>query len=109
MVKQLEIIYIEDLSSYILELIKSNSWNDIYNIGSGQGYSINEIISNIEKITNKNIKVIYKEKRSVDISKNILNVEKINKVVKNNKIHSLDEGLRKTWNFLKREHSIGLE
>lgn len=102
-------IYIEDLSSYILELIKSNSWNDIYNIGSGQGYSINEIISNIEKITNKNIKVIYKEKRSVDISKNILNVEKINKVVKNNKIHSLDDGLRKTWGFLKREYSIGLE
>ncbi len=102
-------IYIEDLTNHILELIQSDSWNDIYNIGSGEGYSINEIISKIEKTTKKNIKIIYKEKRNVDIDKNILNVEKINKVVKNNKIHSLDDGLRKTWNFIKREYSIGFE
>lgn len=97
-------IYIEDLANYVLELIQNNSWNNIYNIGSGEGYSINEIITSIEKVTNKKIKSIYKEKRNVDIDKNILNVEKINKVIKNNKLHSLDEGLKKTWNFLKREY-----
>ncbi|MBN1469631.1 MAG: NAD-dependent epimerase/dehydratase family protein [Fusobacteriaceae bacterium] len=102
-------IFIEDLTNYVLKLIQNNCWNDIYNIGSGEGYSVNEIIEKIEKITDKKIEVIYKEKRNVDIDKNILDVEKINKIKISNRLHTIGEGLEKTWSFLKKEQGIGVK
>lgn len=97
-------IYIEDMCRAVVNIIKSNKWNEIYNIGSGKGFTINEVINNIEEITNKKINKIYKEKRNVDIIENILDIEKIRSIIKFDDILSLKEGLAKTWEILKEEY-----
>jgi len=38
----------------------------IYNIGSGKGFSVLEVVRELERVLNKNIEIIYKNRRSGD-------------------------------------------
>lgn len=60
-----------------LELERS----DILNISSGKGHSLNEIIELVEKITNKKLDVIYKDKRDFDIPEMVLNNRKAEQIL----------------------------
>jgi UDP-glucose 4-epimerase len=44
----------------------------IFNVGSGKGYSINEIVKKIGTITDTNPQIVYKANRSCDVQTNIL-------------------------------------
>ena len=44
----------------------------IFNVGSGRGYSINEIVEKIGIITDKNPQIVYKNNRCCDVQTNIL-------------------------------------
>jgi len=96
-------IYITDLCEILSKLIQSDKWNEIYNIGSGKGYSVNNIIRIIEKITGRSFNVIYKDKRSVDIPTNILNIQKIcNDIdICNFEFTEIEEGISRLWEFVK--------
>jgi len=48
----------------------------LFNIGSGSGHSLNEIISTIEDVTHCRAIVNYADSRSFDIPINILNISK---------------------------------
>lgn len=71
-------IYIDDLAYYVSELVFSNISNQIINIGTGKGYSINEIIKIIESIANIEAKKEFLESRNFDVNKIILDVSKLN-------------------------------
>ena len=44
----------------------------IFNVGSGRGYSINEVVKKIGTITDKSPRIVYKTNRSCDVQTNIL-------------------------------------
>ena len=52
-----DFIYIQDVISAIYAVIKRTSGFDVYNIGTGKSSSVNEVITNLTKITKKNIKI----------------------------------------------------
>ena len=52
-----DFIYIQDVISAINTLIKQTEGFNVYNIGTGESHSINEVIENLAKITKKNIKI----------------------------------------------------
>jgi UDP-glucose 4-epimerase len=93
-------IFIEDLVKYTFELIHKEIENEIINIGSGIGYSINEILKYIENIVNKNMIVNYETSRSVDISSVILDITKLQSFVKNDTTQ-LEEGIKRFYNDVK--------
>lgn len=95
-------IPVEKLCQCIIRLSNLNEKNETYNIGSGIGYSINEIIEMIENTLHVKLEKKYKKARKVDSSKIILNIDKM----KNNiEIESID--MRKSiinyYNFLLEE------
>lgn len=60
-------------------LLKKNSKNKIYNLGSGKGYSVKEIIKTVEKVTGKKVKTKIEKEREGDPPILIADYEKIKK------------------------------
>jgi len=65
-------IHIDDLINSFFRIIEYNGLINIFNIGSGIGTSLNQIIKIIGNVLNKNINIKYCESRLIDTSINIL-------------------------------------
>ncbi len=92
-------IYIEDLVSAIFGLINCGINNEIINVGSGVGTTINEILQLLKVISKRNFNVDYVEFRSVDVPSVILNIDKIKNMIAFNPI-TLSEGISLYYNTI---------
>ena len=61
-----------DVAEAMIRAALYNGQERIFNIGSGVGRSLNEIITALEKIIGKRAKVTYIDDRSTDVAKNVL-------------------------------------
>lgn len=92
-------IYIDDAVNAILNIIRSESKYKTYNVGSGIGISIKELIDNISNILKITPKVIYKDFRDVDVPVNFLDTTRYKNEF-GELIHTnLQEGIRRTADF----------
>ncbi len=99
-------IFIDDFIEMMLQLVESDS-QGIYNIGSGHGSSLNEIIAVINKITNKVNKVIYSESKNYDVNNFVLDISKLkSKLDKDIKLTSLEDGIKSTWDWIQKTSTI---
>ncbi|WP_075444599.1 4,6-dehydratase LegB [Campylobacter coli] len=55
--------FVLDTCEGFISLLKLNHFGEIYNIGSGTEYSMQEVLDLIQKILNQNVKIIQDEKR----------------------------------------------
>lgn len=74
-------IYIDDLSYALTELIRIGAKNEVINIGSGKGYSVNEIIQKLRDLVNEDIKVEYTPGRVVDVPSLVLDNSKLKSII----------------------------
>lgn len=79
-------IPIEYLCRCMISLSRMNAWNETFNIGSGNGVSVNELLKTIEEALDINLKVRYKDARRVDSDKVVLNIEKLRSYIEVEKI-----------------------
>jgi len=93
-----DFIYVKDLVRIIVDLIEKKIQNEVVNIGSGRGYSINEIL-NIIKHEIGDFPLVYKETREVDVRSSILNINKLRTFLNINLV-SIEEGIKKTYEWL---------
>ena len=71
-------IYIDDLSQAVADVLFDDSIeNETLNIGSGIGYSINQIIEILRGIVKEEVKVEHIAARHVDVSSVVLNTSKL--------------------------------
>jgi len=92
-------IPIEYLVQCISKLSNLKSKNETYNIGSGLGFSINEIIEMIEKTLQVKLKINYKSARNVDTDKLILNIDKMKNAIDIEEI-DFNNSILNFYNFL---------
>lgn len=93
-------IYIEDLTDAIYRaLLLESRKNYIFNIGSGTGKSILEILSMVEKITNRKIKKEFLDSRKIDIDYNVLDITKAINILNWKPGTILEDGIKKTWDW----------
>ncbi|WP_404786060.1 NAD-dependent epimerase/dehydratase family protein [Altericista sp. CCNU0014] len=69
-----DFIYIDDVIESFLAALEHPHKFDIYNIGSGVGTSILEVIKEIEIVLSVQARVKFKEPRSLDVPANILDI-----------------------------------
>ena len=93
-------IYIDDLANMMYELINKDVENEIVNIGSGIGYSINDILLHLKNIAGDKLIVKYETSRSVDVTSVILNITKLESLIKINNT-PLEEGISMFYNDVK--------
>lgn len=89
-------IYIDDVSEALHLMGASQVTESVFNVGSGQGYTLNQIISIIEKLTGIQVEVKYTGSRFVDIPASILDISREKKILGKTSKISLESGLKKT-------------
>lgn len=75
-------IYIDDLGKAVTDILLNESIeNETINVGSGIGYSVNEIIKNLQSVVDEDVKVEKVAARQVDVSSVVLDIEKLKKFI----------------------------
>lgn len=93
-------IYIDDVIRAMANIVEKDSKYKIFNLGSGYGTSIQQLIKVIGSTLGVDLKIKYLSERKVDVPVNYLDISRYeNTFGKLNPI-SLEEGIRKTASFL---------
>ena len=90
------------VNAYVLIMEKGQK-NEVYNIGSGQGYSIGEILNKLIalSLTEIKVKVDQDKLRTVDLPYLVCNNEKVKNLAWQTK-HSIDETLERVLNYWRK-------
>jgi UDP-glucose 4-epimerase len=97
-------LYIDDLVNAVELIINLGRVGEIYNIGSGVGVSLNEILiylNDIVREDNRYVQVEYKAPRRFDLECNILDSKKINLLTDWRPRVDLIQGIANTWKWIK--------
>ncbi|OQA91335.1 MAG: UDP-glucose 4-epimerase [Bacteroidetes bacterium ADurb.Bin234] len=93
-------VYITDLIDGIYKAAFSNTKHRVFNIGSGAGHSINDVLKLLTQIIEKKILVNYKPQEAFDVSKIYLDITRARRELGWEPQISLDAGLSRTWEFI---------
>jgi UDP-glucose 4-epimerase len=92
--------YIIDGVKAIHKAIIDSSKNNVYNISSGKGVSINQLLDKFRKVLNIDFKVKYTPARNFDISKNILDNRLALKYLGWKPETGFNTALKNTWRYI---------
>jgi len=95
-------IYVNDIAEANLKAMKDDN-NQIYNVGTSKGTSVNELFAILSEITSYKKDAIYEPPRPGDLEKSILNCEKAKTNLNWNSTVDLKDGLKKTVEFFENE------
>jgi len=98
-------IYIKDLINLSYELSISKE-NGIFNLGSGIGTSINQIIDQIKKTTNSIPLISNIDKQIYDVDHFVLDISKTSDILGEYPLTSLADGVSKTWEWLNSNQKL---
>jgi len=91
-------LYVSDIiQANILAATQPAAVGQIFNIATGQGSSLNQLISIINELNGKKTEVIYADFRVGEVKHSRANIEKAKKVLGYSPKVDLKEGLRLTW------------
>jgi UDP-glucose 4-epimerase len=96
-------IYVKDAVRCIQKILRYQGPERTFNVSSNKGYSVNEVIEEIGKVTRKKIKVTYSENRKFDVRDNVLSNVLAQKELGWEPTFSLNEGMSRVYNWLKME------
>lgn len=88
-------IYIDDAIDGILNIAEKEGHYKLYNLGSGKGCSISQLICTISQVLQKTPQVCYRESRNVDVPVNVLDISRYEADFGPMKPVSLSEGIEK--------------
>lgn len=94
-------VYIDDVISAIVSTIGYQGSEHIFNIGAGQGKSLNEILETIEKTIGLSVERRYKDPRPFDVPKSILSIARAKQELGWSPSISFDEGLLRTSRWIR--------
>lgn len=95
-------IFIDDLIAGIYKAASVNALSRVFNLGSGIGHSLNEIIEVIRKVTGREVKVAYQAKRSCDVPGIYLDICRAKQELSWVPSISLETGIEKTWRLVEK-------
>jgi UDP-glucose 4-epimerase len=97
--------FISDLVSAFVRVSESDTKSKIYNIAGGQAHTLDEILSLIREVTNKNPRVKFTPNRMLDVPINCLDISLARDELDWQPEISLKEGIERTWRWLKTSKS----
>lgn len=101
-----DFIYIDDAIRAIMKIVNGEDKHRTFNLGCGYGTSIKQVLETIEKALGIKLNVSYLEGRKVDVPVNYLDISRYEKYYGALNPISLEDGIRKTADFMKKEYGI---
>lgn len=97
-------IYIDDAVRAVINIANGNVKERVFNVGSGKGISIHQLLKIIEDVLKTTLHRRYLQGRIVDVQVNFLDISKyestFGKIIK----VSLKDGIQRTANFIQKEY-----
>ena len=91
-----DFIYIDDVVDALELASRDRSEFRVFNIGRGEGHSLREIVSRIQKLLGQELKLVWKDARAIDLPVSIVSNRRAAEVLGWLPKTALDEGLEKT-------------
>ena len=110
-----DFIYIDDLAEALTLAGLLEGLPPVINIGAGKGYSLREVLDEIERQIDSRVDTVTSDSRIIDIPASVLDVSLASEVMNFVPAVSLSEGIRKTlrshdgfWHCMdtKRDHEL---
>jgi UDP-glucose 4-epimerase len=84
-------IWVEDLAEAVaVLLVKDEAWGRIFNIGSGKGHSVQDLLAMIGALTGKNVEIRYSKSRNVDVPRLVLDITRLRTIINFDPLDLLD-------------------
>ncbi|MCD8398195.1 MAG: NAD-dependent epimerase/dehydratase family protein [Lachnospiraceae bacterium] len=99
-------IYISDAVNAIIKIANNKTLYRTFNLGSGYGTSINELLSIIQCTLGVELMINYLPERNVDVHINFLDISRYENTFGKLNPVGLDEGIMRTAKFMKTEYCI---
>ena len=104
-------IHVVDLSNARVSALnfaekKMKNKYEIFNVGTGHGFSVLDVIKNFEKISGEKLNFSFGKRRNGDVTCAYANCDKSKKELGWKCVHSLDDALQSAWNWEKKIRKI---
>lgn len=94
-------LFIDDLIDGICRAAFTPSQDRMFNLGSGKGLSLNEIVTAIRTVTGRDVSVTYKPGRPFDVPAIYLDISRASSQLGWQPMTSLESGIKQTWDFIR--------
>lgn len=94
-------IYIKDAVRAFRAVLESDPQGSVYNVGSGEGTTLNALIERIERVTGRPVRVERRPGRPLDVPVNVLDTGRLRAATGWRPEWGLDAGLERTWEWLR--------
>ena len=96
-------IHIDDVNEALLRVAAEDTLFSLYNVGSGVGHSLMEIVNQIASVCGKAPIIRFMPPRDFDVPENVLDIGKIRRALGWEPRISLEEGIGRTFRALKED------
>lgn len=96
-----DFIYVEDLAEAICRTVICDTASSVFNIGSGEGQSLNQLLGVIRNVVGHEFAVKYSEHRKYDVPQIYLDINKATAELDWKPKTTLEQGIVNTWNFIR--------
>ncbi len=94
-------IYVKDAVDATLAIFKEKTNEKVFNVGSGYGVSLNELIDIMSDVVGQKILPYYTENSGTYIPKIVLDISRIQNTTGWRPTTELSDGVNKTWDWIK--------
>lgn len=96
-------IYVNDLADMITAMFDKSHKHDVYNLGSGEGIDLNNLLDSIEASTGRKAIVESREIPATYVQKAVLDITRFKSEFNNSPATSLLDGLKSTYDYILKE------
>jgi UDP-glucose 4-epimerase len=92
-------IYVTDVARMIAASFEAAK-EQVYNLGSGHGLTLNELVTVIERVTGQPVQKNHQEKPATFINKVVLNTDRFQSEFPGRPAVDMEEGIKRTWEYV---------
>jgi len=96
-------VYVDDVADFCYLALRTDVKNDVVNLGTGKATSILKLVNLASEILGVEPKLVYKPERPGEISNFVADVTKLERLFNRRPSTSIEEGLKKAFEWLKTE------
>lgn len=96
-------IFVNDLVRMIVAVVGIPARHDLYNLGSGTGLSVNDVIDSLRRVTGIDFAITERPQPSTFVDRVVLNMSRYRSEFGDFALTPLDDGVRMTWNEIREQ------
>ncbi|MEJ1230362.1 MAG: NAD-dependent epimerase/dehydratase family protein [Galbitalea sp.] len=96
-------IYVDDLTRMVCSVVGETPRHDVYNIGSGIGFSVNEVFASLERVTGGPFAIEERAVPATFVDRVVLSTRRFQDEFGRTALTSLDDGVRRTYEEIQEQ------